>query len=49
MVDIDKLRAGAGVNISLKDYAPGYTGEYKEKKGQIENDLISIEDRRLLP
>jgi len=31
MVDIEKLLAKEGEKISLKDYSPAYTGDYKEK------------------
>lgn len=46
MVDINKLRASAGENISLKDYSPGYTGEYKEKdaKKKLKKNIDRLDD-----
>lgn len=46
MVEIDKLLAKAGENISLKDYSPGYTGKYKEKdaKKKLKKNIDKLDD-----
>ncbi|RLD69187.1 MAG: polyphosphate kinase 2 family protein [Bacteroidetes bacterium] len=46
MVEIDKLCAGAGKKISLKDYDPKYTGEYKEKdaKKKLKKNIDKLDD-----
>lgn len=45
MVDIDKLLARAGEKISLKNYNPNYTGEYKEKdaKKELKKNIKSLD------
>ena len=46
MVEIDKLRTSAGEKISLKDYDPKYTGEYKEKdaKKKLKKNIDKLDD-----
>ncbi|MEN8120502.1 MAG: polyphosphate kinase 2 family protein [Bacteroidota bacterium] len=46
MVKIDKLRASAGEKISLKNFDPGYTGEYKEKdaKKKLKKNIDKLDD-----
>ncbi len=46
MVEIDKLCASAGKKISLKDYDPKYTGDYKEKdaKKKLKKNIDKLDD-----
>ena len=46
MVDINKLLVEEGANISLKDYSPAYTGDYKEKdaKKKLKKNIDKLDD-----
>ncbi len=46
MVEIDKLLAKPGENISLKDYSPAYTGKYKEKdaKKHLKKNIKKLDE-----
>ncbi len=46
MVNIEKLLAKANETISLKDYSPGYTGDYKEKdaKKKLKKNINKLDN-----